>query len=160
MTHITRWSIVLFVVMFAASSVVSQPGRGFNQSEMTRLYNPATEATLTGKISEVWVADSGYGRFPAVLVNLQTAEKTVKLYVAPQWYFRNENIELRKDAALTVTGSRVTHGKEPLLIARSLKYQDVDIVIRNAEGFPVWAGKRMGPGAGRGTGRGMGRRGW
>ncbi|MBN2356959.1 hypothetical protein JXO59_12660 [candidate division KSB1 bacterium] len=157
MKFITRWSMALFVLMFAVSSVFPQRGRGFNQSEITRLYNPGTEATVTGKMIAVLVADSGYGRFPAALVDLATEDKVIKLYVAPQWYLSRENITLQKDAELTVTGSQVTHNNQPLLIVRTMNYQGAEIVIRDACGFPVWAGKRMGPGAGRWPGRGMGR---
>ena len=116
---------------------------------MTKLYNSATETKVEGKISKVEVADSGYGRFPGTLVSLKTKGKAVKAYIAPNWYLNNEKIQLKKDQSLTITGSKVTHNNKPLIITRTMKYDGKEITIRDSKGFPVWAGKAMGPGAGR-----------
>jgi len=150
MRNIIKFSLAIILILLWSSLVFSQPGRGLNQGQMTKLYNTETETTVEGKITKVDVADSDYGRFPGTLVNLKTKDKTVKVYIAPNWYLNDEKIELKKDQSLKVTGSKVTHNKEELLITRIMKYDGKEVTIRDSRGFPVWAGKAMGPGAGRG----------
>ena len=150
MKNLKKFSYAIIVMLLWTSFLFSQPGRGLNQSEITKLYNAATEATVEGKITNVMVADSGYGRFPAVIVDLKTKDETMKVYIAPSWYLGKEKIELKKEQSLTVTGSKVTHNDKPLLITRTMKYDGKEITFRDSKGFPVWAGKAMGPGAGRG----------
>lgn len=153
MKNLMKIFITIVVILFGTSCLFSQPGRGLNQSEITKLYNAATEATFEGKIAKVVVADSGYGRFPGIIVDLKTKDKEVKVYIAPSWYLNKEKIELKKDQSLTVTGSQVTHNNQPLLIARTMKYDGKEITIRDSKGIPVWAGKAMGPGVRKGKGR-------
>jgi len=150
MNSLMKFTMLLLVILFGTSYLFSQPGRGLNQSDITKLYNPTTEANVDGKISSVVIADSGFGRFPAVIINLKNDNKEVPVYMAPEWYLKDEKIELKKDQVITVTGSHVTHNNQPLLIARTMKYNDKEVIFRNSKGVPVWAGKAMGPGAGRG----------
>jgi hypothetical protein len=149
MKNLMKFSCAIIVMLLWTSFLFSQPGRGLNQSEITKLYNATTEATFEGKITKVVVADSGYGRFPAVIVDLKTKDETMKVYIAPNWFLTNEKIELKKDQSLTVTGSKVTHNNQPLIITRTMRYDGKEISFRDDKGVPVWAGKAMGPGAGR-----------
>ena len=149
MRNLMKFLFTGIVILLWTNFSFSQPARGLNQSELTKLYNTTTETTVEGKILKVEVADSGYGRFSGTIVDLKTKDKEVKVYVAPNWYLNNEKIELKKDQSLKVTGSKVTHNKEELLITRTMKYDGKEVTIRDSKGFPVWAGKAMGPGAGR-----------
>jgi len=149
MRNVMKFSLAIILILLWSSLVFSQPGRGLNQGAMTKLYNAETETKVEGKITKVEVADSGYGRFPGTIVDLKTKDKEVKVYIAPNWYLNNEKIELKKDQSLTITGSKVTHNNNELLITRIMKFDDKEITIRDSKGFPVWAGKAMGPGAGR-----------
>jgi len=153
MRNIMKFSFAIIFVLLWTNFLFSQPGRGLNRSEMTRLYNAATETTVEGKITKVEVVDSGYGRFPGTLIDLKTKDKEVKVYIAPTWYLKNGKIELKKDQSLTITGSKVTHNNQKLTITRTMKYDGKEITIRDSKGIPVWAGKAMGPGAGRRKGR-------
>ncbi len=153
MKNTMKFSIAMVVILFGVSYLFSQPGRGLNQSKITKLYSAATEATVEGKITNVLVADSGYGRFPAIIVDLKTKNKELKVYIALNWYLNNEKIELKKDQPLIVTGSQVTYNNQALIIIRTMKYDSKEITFRNDKGVPVWEGKAMGPGAGRGKGR-------
>ena len=149
MRNVMKFSLAIILILLWSSLVFSQPGRGLNQGAMTTLYNAASETKVEGKIGKIEVADSGYGRFPGTVVNLKTKDKAVKVYIAPNWYLNNEKIQLKKDQSLTITGSKVTHNNKPLIITRTMKYDGKEITIRDSNGFPVWAGKAMGPGAGR-----------
>jgi len=149
MKYIIKFSLAIVFILLASSLVFSQPGRGLNQGQMTKLYNPATETKVEGKVTKIDVSDSGYGRFPGTLVNLKTKGKSVKVYIAPNWYLNNEKIQLKKNQSLTIAGSKVSHNNKPLIITRTMKYDGKEVTIRDSKGFPVWAGKAMGPGAGR-----------
>ena len=153
MKNVIKFFFLMLLFLSWNNTTIAQPRRGLNQSELTKLYNTATEMTLEGKIIQAVVVDSGYGRFPGVIADVKTQDKQVKVYVAPAWYMDSEKIELKKDQSLTITGSRVTHNNQALLISRTIKHDGKDIKLRDSNGVPVWAGKAMGPGTGRGKAR-------
>ncbi len=147
------FSILILTALMLCSThfAFAQPGRGLNQNEITRLYNPANEVTFEGQVIKIIPNASGYGRFPATLVELRTKDKAMLVYIAPDWYFTKQKIELKPEQNLSVTGAVIKYNQQDLMIACVIKYNAKEITLRDNKGIPVWAG--TGPGAGRGRGR-------
>ncbi|MBD3377534.1 hypothetical protein GF406_21070 [candidate division KSB1 bacterium] len=141
------------MIMFIAFELVAQPGRGLNQNSLTRLYDPANGVTIDGKIEHIKKAQSGYGRFPGTLLIVALEAQKAEVYLAPDWFLDQEDIAFKTDQKITVTGSKVVYQQKDLILCREIKTDDQTFTIRNANGIPVWAGKRMGPGQGRGRRR-------
>jgi hypothetical protein len=137
-------------LLFLFSQLFAQPGRGLNQNSLTRLYDTENVVTLDGKIESIKKAQSGYGRFPGTILVVTQAEQNAQVYLAPDWFLNQENIDFETGQEITVTGSKVVYQKEDFVISREIKINNQTITLRNANGIPVWAGKRMGPGLGRG----------
>lgn len=149
MKNILKFQGIMLISFLFMSQLFAQPGRGLNQSNMTRLYNSATVDTITGIIKNVDVVNSGYGRFPGTLLTLKDTKPTVKILIAPVWYLTDLNVQIKKDEAIKIIGSRVTYLNEQLIITKEMLYKNETYTIRNESGIPVWAGRRMGPGRGR-----------
>ena len=159
MKNIFKYQIIVLLYLFLVTQVSAQPGRGLNQGNITRLYNTSTVETITGKILKIDTVQSGYGRFPGIILNIKGNKKETNTFVAPVWYLEQEKIRFKTGESITVTGSKIIFQNEPLIITKDFDYNKKKYVIRNNNGFPVWAGKRMGPGKGRGRGgAGRGRR--
>lgn len=149
MKNILKFQILLLVILFAFTQLFAQPGRGLNRGNITRLYDTTTVETITGKITKIEKAQSGYSRFSGTLLTIKDNKQELKTYIAPDWYLAQKKLEFKKGDSLTVTGSRISFQNKPLLIIKEATYNEKKIVIRNENGVPVWAGKRQGPGQGR-----------
>jgi len=149
MKNLLKYQILLTIIFVGVTQLFAQPGRGLNRGNITRLYDSATEETITGKITKIETAQSGYGRFPGTLLTIKDKKQELKIYVAPDWYLVQENLQFKKGDSLTVTGSRITYDNDPLIIIKEITCNNKQIVIRNDNGVPIWAGKRLGPGQGR-----------
>ena len=144
-----KYKILIILCLFLVTYVSAQPGRGLNRGNITRLYDTSTVETITGKILKIDTVQSGYGRFPGILVTLKTEKQETKIYTAPSWYLDEQKIKFNTGDSLSVTGSRVTFQDKPLIITKEFNYHNKKNIIREENGTPVWAGKRMGPGKGR-----------
>ncbi|MBC8182624.1 hypothetical protein H8E88_16110 [candidate division KSB1 bacterium] len=149
MKNLLKFQILMVVILFGFTQLFAQPGRGLNRGNITRLYDTKTVETVTGKITKIEKAQTGYGRFSGTLLTIKDKKQELKIYFAPDWYLVQEKLEFKKGESLTVTGSRINFQNEPLLITKDATYNKKKLVIRNENGVPVWAGKRMGPGQGR-----------
>jgi hypothetical protein len=144
-----EFKILVLLCLFLVTQVSAQPGRGLNRGNITQLYDISTVETITGKIAKIDTAQSGYGRFPGIILNLKGDKQEINIFAAPVWYLEQEKLQFETGESITVTGSRITFQNKPLIIAKDFDYNKKKSVIRNDNGFPVWAGKRMGPGQGR-----------
>ena len=149
MKNLLKLQILIMVILFAFTQLFAQPGRGLNRGNITRLYDTTTVETITGKITKVEKAQTGYSRFAGTLLTIKDKKQELKIYIAPDWYLVQEKLEFKKGESLTVTGSRIVFQNEPLVIIKEATYNKKKIVIRNENGVPVWAGQRRGPGQGR-----------
>lgn len=147
-----RFLVIIFCLIWS-NQIFAQPGRGLNRGNMTRLYDKSTIDTITGKITKIDTVKAGFGRFPGVLLNLQNKTRETKVYISPVWYLNDQKLQFSIGESLTITGSRIIYQDNPLIIAKEFRYKKKKIIIRDNNGIPVWAGKRMGPGRGRGRGR-------
>jgi len=149
MKRFFKFQIFVLFCLFLVTQLSAQHGRGLNRGNITRLYDTSTVETITGKIMKINTAQSGYSRFPGIILNLEGNKLLTKIFVAPVWYLEQEKLQLKTGESITITGSKVTFQNKPLIIAKDFEYNKKKFVIRDENGFPVWAGKRMGPGKGR-----------
>ena len=144
-----KFNFILLLCLFSVAHVFAQSGRGLNRGNITRLYDTSTVKTITGIITKKDTAQSGYGRFPGIILNLENETGKIKVFIAPIWYLNQENLQFTTGDSITVTGSKVTFQNKPLIITKYFNYKKKKVTIRDENGAPVWAGKRMGPGKGR-----------
>lgn len=133
-------------------------GRGFGAS-----YYDASNETVIHGVVETVQNDAYFCRWGGTEVALRTEKGTYNVVLGPMPFLSQSNFRVAKGDELSVTGFQCG-AQTSFLIAREVTKGDKTLTLRNAQGFPVWAGRGMGwrassGGCGRCGGPGCGR-GW
>ena len=125
------------------------PGYGF--------YDSSTEIVARGVVEEVQ-----NGVYPCPWVGthvvLKTDKGTYDVRLGPTPFLSQNNFSIAKGDTLSVAGSKLSIQGTDFLIAREVTKDGKTLTLRNAQGFPAWAGRGM-RGWGSYTGAGPGWRG-
>jgi len=73
-------------------------------------------------------------------ITVKTAAETVKIFLGPTDYVKKQ-ITLKKGDSITVVGSKTTLRNEAVIIAKKINVNKTDVVFRNDDGTPKWAGQ-------------------
>jgi hypothetical protein len=153
--------LVLFLALVMSLALVrpglAQPVPGGGRRGMDgRLYNPQTVTTVKGQVEKL-AARPGRGRgqgrglqFQSVV--LKTNQGSLLVHLGPGWFLDGKNFAVKAGDTLEATGSKVSLNNQPALIAREVKLNGQTLILRDAQGFPVWRGRGRGPGRGYGGG--------
>lgn len=123
----------LFVVAVAVAGLSST-----SSAVAQRNYDPKTIETLQGKVLSVEKATRGQGRSYGVHLTLQTDKETIQVHLGPDWYVEKQTPHIDSNDTITVTGSRVTVGGKPAIIASQVKKGNEILKLRDENGIPVW----------------------
>lgn len=111
------------------------------------MYDPKTVETLKGEIVSVDTITAGRMDIPGrVILNLKTAKETIRVYVGPEWYVKQQEVKLAAGDQVEVKGSRVMMEGRPYIIPNYVKKNDRVLKLRDDQGMPLWAGRGMGRG--------------
>jgi hypothetical protein len=125
------------------------PGMGYGPG----LYDSSTEITVRGVVEEV--QNSAYpGQWAGTHVSLKTDKGTYDVRLGPTPFLSQNNFSIAKGDTLSVAGSKLNIQETDFLIAREVTKDGKTLTLRNAQGFPAWAGRGMGRGAYTGAGPG------
>ena len=122
--------LLMAVVAAVAVSVAAQQRR----------YDPATETTVTGTVTDV-VQVTHHGRSPGTHLKVKTDAGPMTVQLGPTSYLESQNVNFAKGDQVTVTGSQV----KGAIIAREVKKGDAKITLRNKQGVPKWSHGRNRP---------------
>jgi hypothetical protein len=141
MKEIGKMIIVAVAItgLVGISSAVAQGGRGPGN----RMYDPKTVETVEGTVASVEKAASPQGRGgQGVHLTLKTADNPgLGVRLGPAWYVDKQTLHIEANDAITVTGSRVTIGGKPVIIAAEIKKGADVLTLRDKNGVPAWAGR-------------------
>jgi hypothetical protein len=101
------------------------------------LYDPRTEETVEGEVTDLYIDETS--ETMEAMVKAQNGE-LVRVRLAPEWYLRSR---VRVGDELEVRGSTVKDKGETMIMAREMRNlrTNLEIALRNAQGFPDWCGK-------------------
>lgn len=138
-THLISRRLLLagLAIVVAASTAAAQRGSGMG----TPRYDTATEATISGTVTEVQTHQGRMNRTGVHLV-VQTTTGTTDVHVAPTTWLQQQHIEFAKGDTVTVVGSFVTIDGTKALLAREITRGTTTIVLRDQSGRPEWARAR------------------
>lgn len=105
-------------------------------------FNPKTVESLEGEVLKVEPVSPRKGMSPGVHLTLKTAKEEVSVHLGPQWFLERQEFSVEPKDRLSVTGSRVEIDGKPAVIASELRKGDMTMVLRDAQGYPVWSGWR------------------
>jgi hypothetical protein len=141
----------IMLVLAAAAVATALPGaaeelaapvrgmRGGPGRPGPRLYDPKTVVTLTGEVIAVQRMEGRRGA--GIHLAVKTAGETVSVHVGPAWFLEKKKLQIGPGDRVEITGSRVTIGGEPTVIAQVVKKGDTAVALRDMNGIPVWAGR-------------------
>ncbi len=103
-----------------------------------------TVQTFAGTVVSVdrFVASPGISA--GIHLTLQTPQKTLRVVLGPEWYIARLDTKIQKGDSIEVKGSLVTIDSKEALLASNIKKGGLALVLRDANGFPMWAGWRGG----------------
>ncbi|HXE75481.1 MAG TPA: DNA-binding protein [Candidatus Xenobia bacterium] len=124
-------------VALAIPAAVAQqrPGPGMPK------YDPATEVTVKGTVTEVREDTSPMG-WPGTHLTLKTEKETWDVHVGPSSFLAGKNVSFAKGDEVEVTGSKIKYEGAGALLAREVKKGDKTLILRNAQGIPQWSRSR------------------
>ena len=102
------------------------------------LYDPKTVETVSGKIVSIDNITPMPGMRPGVEIQLRTSKSLIPIHLGPLWYLENQDIDLKPDDVVEVTGSRVFCVNQDVIMANEVRHGDKSIKFRDAKGHPLW----------------------
>lgn len=136
-------------LILSATVALAQPWQGWRGSggwgpgtQYNRMYNPATVETISGTVTDIQAVVPYKGMYSGVQIILKTEKETIPVHLGPSWYIERLDVKIAKGDAIEVKGSRISFAGKPALLAAELKKDDQTLVLRDANGIPVWAGWR------------------
>lgn len=138
---------VLAVTTFLAGPAEAQwrhrGGGGWGMGgAYARHFDPKTVETLDGEVVKVEAASPRRGMSPGIHLTLKTAKEEVSVHLGPQWFLERQEFAVEPKEKLTVVGSRITIDGKVAVIASELRKEGLTLVLRDAQGYPVWSGWR------------------
>jgi hypothetical protein len=118
------------------SPLSAQPGRG--GAPAMPPYDPATEITLTGSVSEVTFPESPMG-WKGVHLKLTAGDSVRSVHLGPAAYLEDQGFSFAADDRIQVTGSQVKCQGEDALLAREVVIGERRLILRDETGRPRWA---------------------
>ena len=103
----------------------------------TPAYDPRTVETLCGQLVLIDPRDRTLGS-DGVLLLVKRPRDLVFVHLGPAAHYRRERIRLRMRDTVWVTGSRVTIGGMPVILAAEVQQGGRVWQLRDATGAPVW----------------------
>jgi hypothetical protein len=149
MRTIGAWSnlVAVLVVMAAPLAASSQPagagaGRGCGRGARgARLFDPKTVTTIQGDILEVERVPR-CRRAEGVHLMVSAASEKLGVHLGPSFFVDEQSLKLAKGDRIEVKGSRIVLDGNPVLIAQEIKRGSESMLLRDTNGFPLWAGAR------------------
>jgi hypothetical protein len=102
-------------------------------------YDPNAVETVNGEVTQVQKAP---GRSHGVHLQVKTDKETLIAILGPAAYLEQQKMEIAVGDKVEITGFRIKHPQQAILMAGELKKGDQVIKFRDEQGKPLW---RMGP---------------
>lgn len=152
-----KWVVSGLAAMFLAGAAVAfaQPsagpggccregGRGPGAG---RMYDASREITVIGEVTAVeHIASRGrMQQGQGAGLTLKTGDETVFVHLGPQWYLdRQSGVKIAAGDKVEIRGAKAfRRGEEVFIAAEVKKGQDI-LKLRDDNGYPAWAGSRIG----------------
>jgi sporulation protein YlmC with PRC-barrel domain len=104
-----------------------------------RLYDPAKEQTISGQVVSIETSAPMPGMAPGMQMLVQTEDgKSTRVQVGPAWYLERQDLDMKENTHVQVTGARAEIEGQPVLMAREVQFDGQFVTLRDAQGMPMW----------------------
>jgi hypothetical protein len=108
-----------------------------------RLYDPAKEQTISGQVVSLETSAPTPGMVPGMLMLVQTDDgKSTRVQVGPAWYLEHQDLDVKENTHVQVSGARTEIQGQSVLMAREVQFDGQVITLRDAQGMPMWSSPR------------------
>ncbi|RPI09484.1 MAG: DNA-binding protein [Zetaproteobacteria bacterium] len=111
-------------------------------SPYNRCYRPAKAETFSGEVSEITAAVPMPGMTDGIALLLTMKAVSIPVQLGPAWYIERLDAPIEVGDRIEVLGAKAFAEGLPAVIAAEVRRGDKVLVLRDATGFPVWAGWR------------------
>lgn len=144
MTRAHRWILLLGIVSLNVSLMaIAQTQASAGPRQGMAKYDPKTETTIQATVEEVKQITGNRG-WSGTHLMVRTETGTLEVHVGPAAYIASQQFSFAKGDKIEVTGSKVKLQDGDVLLAREITKDGKSLVLRDAQGFPKWAGGRRG----------------
>lgn len=124
--------VVLTLIVLVAALV-------FAQSKAEPKYDKSTELKLKGAtVEEVKLVPGTCCKQSCEHLVLKTDKGLLEVQVAPEAFLKEIEVAFAKGDKIDVTASKVTYEGADVYLAREINHDGSVLVLRDAEGGPVW----------------------
>jgi sporulation protein YlmC with PRC-barrel domain len=108
-----------------------------------RLYDPAKEQIISGQVVSIETSAPMPGMAPGMQMLVQTDDgKNTRVQVGPTWYLERQDLDVKENTRVQVTGARAEIEGQPVLMAREVQFDGQVLTLRDAQGMPMWSSLR------------------
>jgi len=108
-----------------------------------RLYDPAKEQSISGQVVSIETSAPMPGMVPGMQMLVQTDDgQSTRVQVGPAWYLERQELDIKENTRVQVTGARAEIEGQPVLMAREVQFDGQVITLRDAQGMPLWSSLR------------------
>ena len=108
-----------------------------------RLYDPAKEQIISGQVVSIETSAPMPGMAPGMQMLVQTDDgKNTRVQVGPTWYLERQDLDVKENTRVQITGARAEIEGQPVLMAREVQFDGQVITLRDAQGMPMWSSLR------------------
>ncbi|MGD1096616.1 MAG: hypothetical protein ABSB35_32060 [Bryobacteraceae bacterium] len=126
-------ALSVFVAAAGISLVLVFGLRAHPGNSSTPVYEPATETTVHGTVVET-PTHSRMG----LQLRIETKDGAVDVCLGPSHFIAQRGFSFAPHDSIEVTGSRITKGGSPLLVAREVIKDGKTLTLRD-HGIPLWS---------------------
>jgi len=76
-----------------------------------------------------------------VHLTMKTNNDTISIHLGPIWFIEIQDITIKQNDDLEITGSRIDFEGKPTIIAAKVEKGEQSLVLRDENGIPVWSGR-------------------
>jgi sporulation protein YlmC with PRC-barrel domain len=128
--------------IYAPTSASRGGGWGM-ETPYGRLYDPAKEQTISGQVVSIETRAPMPGMTPGMQMLVQTEDgKSAHVQVGPVWYLERQDLDMKENTRVQVTGAQAEIDGQPVLIAREVQFDGQVLTLRDAQGMPMWSSLR------------------
>jgi hypothetical protein len=124
-------SLLLFLALAATVALAQTQGKG--QGPM---YNPSTEATITGTIEEVQTLDTMC--HAGTHLTVKTDKGSTEVGLGPSKFLADQKLELKKGDQVQIVGAKANTRRGEMFVARQITSAGKTVTLRDDKGVPAW----------------------
>ncbi|MEN9528775.1 MAG: hypothetical protein RI932_648 [Pseudomonadota bacterium] len=126
-----------------STSMQPMMGGWHHHSPYGQLYSQGKAVTLEGEIVKTTPIMPLPHMMQGIQLILKTREGEKAIHLGPAWFIEQQEFTLSPGEKIKVEGRTVDVAGQKVVIANSLQKGSESLVLRDATGFPFWAGGRM-----------------